>query len=351
MKRSEFVLGGMVSLAALAIPSLATGNWQEESRVQDTQEIIDGVLEQADIDNARFNGPRVFGFGQFRWSYDSLGIAGFSVHKAVIGVEGEISDEWSYLISGQFTPDTSFEIRDAYVDGNFGQWGVRAGRFRLPFMAEWQVNEPDLLGNDYSILAYTFGQGRSEGVQVSYSFSEDVVAKFAYSDGFQTPNNAPFNNQDWGVVGRVEVSVDKNFIVGGALAYNSTENLGENFTWTLDSTIRFNSQLHAFVSYTGRSDDVSGDGWRVLAQGGYDIDEDGTIFAQYQFGDISGGRSQLSIASLGYTHMFNPSVRWTTQVGYSFNAIDASWNVAETGWNYTRSSGQSLLTSQLTISF
>lgn len=349
MKR--IAICGMTSLSMMTPFAFAEASWQEESRAQDTQEIIDGVLEQADIDGRGYNGPKVFGFGQFRWSYDSLGIAGFTVHKAVIGVEGEISDEWSYLISGQFTPDTSFDIRDAYVDGNFGQWGVRAGRFRLPFMAEWQVNEPDLLGNDYSILAYTFGQGRSEGVQVSYSFSEDVVAKFAYSNGFQTENTTPFNNQDWGVVGRVEVSLDRNFVVGGAVAYNSSENLGENYTWTLDSKIQFNPDFYGFVSYTGRTDDVSGDGWGVLAQGGYEISTEGTIFAQYQFGDINGERSQLSIASLGYTHMFAQNVRWTTQLGYSFNAIDASWNLAETGWNYTRSGGQSLLTSQLTISF
>jgi hypothetical protein len=349
------ILCGIASLGIAFSAAADSATWQDEIRVQQTQEIVDGVLVQSEIDTIRHSssGPRVFGFGQFRWSYDSLGIMGFDVRKAVIGVEGNLADGWDYVVSGQFTPGNSFSLREAYVNANYDQWSFRAGRFRMPFMAEWQVNEPQLLGNDYSLIAYTFGQGYSEGVSISYSFTDDIVARFSYNNGFENPNVNPFSTQTWGLSGRLEVNVDPNFRVGAALAYNSMDDLGENMTWTVDANLRFSSQLFGFFSYTGRSDSSYGDGWGILAQAGYDLDCCGTstIFAQYELGEINGSSDLLSILSLGYTHKFASNVRWTNQFGYSFNAISDSWNVNDTGWRTSNTDGQFLFTSQFTISF
>lgn len=349
------ILCGIASLGIAFGAMAESANWQDEIRVQQTQEIVNGVLVQSEIDTIEYggNGPKVFGFGQFRWSYDSLGIMGFDVRKAVIGVEGNLADGWDYVVSGQFTPGNSFTLREAYVNATYDQWSFRAGRFRMPFMAEWQVNEPQLLGNDYSLIAYTFGQGYSEGVSISYSFTDDVVARFSYNNGFENPNVNPFSTQTWGLSGRLEVNVDPNFKVGAAIAYNSLDDLGENLNWTVDANIRFSPRLFGFFSYTGRSDSTNGDGWGILAQAGYDLDCCGTntIFAQYELGEINGSSDLLSILSLGYTHMFASNVRWTNQFGYSFNAISGSWNVNDTGWRTSNTDGQFLFTSQFTISF
>jgi hypothetical protein len=220
----------------------------------------------------------------------------------------------------------------------------------MPFMAEWQVNEPQLLGNDYSIIAYTFGQGRSEGVQLSYDITDALKVLVSYNNGFEQPNATLFNNDTWGFSGRVEWTGLENIKIGGAIAYNNT-NVDHNFNWTVDGNFDITPEWFAFASYTGRSDDTNGDGWGILAQTGYKLYEDTTLFGQYEIGEFDGSNDLLSILSLGVTHMFASNVRWTNQAGYSFNGIDASWNVNQTGWSNTSTDGQFLFTTQLTVSF
>lgn len=342
-------------LAALGIAATAFGQSVNDARVAHQQAIIDAALSHAEVQTSCMESKvRAFGFAQFRWLYDSESPTGsrmgFDVRKGVIGVEGEVADNWNFVLSGQWTPDTSLELRDAYVNTKFDNIGFTAGRFRMPFMIEWQTDEPNLLGNDYSLIAYTFGQGRSEGVQFSYEFSENFEALFSYNNGFEQENTTIFNTNTWGMSGRLQYSGIENLQLGGAIAYNNTDSY-HNFNWTVDGTLNFTSSLFATGSYTSRSDDVNGDGWGSLIQLGYLYSDSTTLFAQYEFGEFDGSNDFLSVASLGVTYMFAPNVRWTNQAGYSFNAIDSNWNVDQTGWSNTSSDGQFLFTTQMTVSF
>lgn len=350
----ETILCGILGLGLLSSASVAQQS-PEEARVEHMQAIANAAKEHGDIQTSIMrSNVRAFGFVQFRWMYDSVSSTGsrmgFDVRKAVLGVEGEVAENWNFVLSGEWVPDTSFDLRDAYVSTTFDGVGFTAGRFRMPFMAEWQVNEPELLGNDYSILAYTFGQGRSEGVQLSYSPVENLRVLFSYNNGFEQENNVLLNNDTWGLSGRAEWTGMKNVVLGAALAYNSTDSYNST-SWTVDGNVEFTQDWFGFASYTGRSDDVNGNGWGVLVQSGYKYDKNLTLFGQYQVGDISGSDDSLSILSAGTTYMFAKNVRWTNQAGYSFNSIGNGWNVNETGWSNTSTDGQFLFTTQLTISF
>lgn len=352
MRRTIFSMIASVGIATAAFGQSSTVDRQ---RVDHVQAVANDAITHSQIQTSMMESKvRLFGFAQFRWLYDSESPTGsrmgFDVRKGVIGLEGEIADGWDFVFSGEWTPDSSFDLRDAYVSTNFSGIGFTAGRFRMPFMAEWQVNEPQLLGNDYSIIAYTFGQGRSEGVQLSYDISDALKVLVSYNNGFEQPNATLFNNDTWGMSGRLEWNASENLQVGGAIAYNNTDS-DHNFNWTLDGNFDITSEWFAFASYTGRSADTTGDGWGVLAQTGYKLYSDTTIFGQYEIGEFNGSNDLLSILSLGVTHMFASNVRWTNQAGYSFNAIDGNWNVDQTGWSNTSADGQFLFTTQLTVSF
>lgn len=343
-----------ITLAALASSS-ALANWQDEERVAQQQAIAQEAIEHAEIQTSMMESKvKLFGFAQFRWMYDNISPTGarqgFDVRKAVIGVEGELAEDWSFVLSGEWVPDSSFELRDAYVDGKIDSFGLRAGRFRTAFMQEVLVNEPQLLGNDYSLIAYTFGQGRSEGIQLSREFG-DFDFKFAYSNGFETPNVDPFDTDTWGLVGRVDWDLDPRMSLGAALAYNSVSSVGHNLSWTVDGRMTFTDNIFGYASYTGRSDDANGDGWGVLGQAGYILDAENVAFVQYQGGEFSGNGDMLSILSLGLNHYFASNVRWTNEIGYSFNGIDSNWVTDQTGWSNTSRDGQVLFTTQMTISF
>lgn len=360
----ETVIGSMVALlvgsgVAFAQEQQQTPTepaWQNQERVAQMQEVANDAIQFAQIQTSQMNANfKAFGFAQFRWMYNSVSATGngsemgFNVRKAVLGVEGKVSDNWSYLVSGEWVENTSFDLRDAYVDANFDVVSMRAGRFRAPFMAEWQVNEPDLLSNDYSVIAYTFGQGRSEGVQLSHEVGP-LNFLFSYNNGFEQPNNTLFNNDTWGMSGRVEWNSLSFLNLGAAVAYNSVPS-NQNLNWTVDGNVILTEQWFAYSSYTGRSDDTNGDGWGVLFQTGYDYDKNLTLYGEYQVGDISGSADMLSLVSLGATYMFVQNVRWTTEVGYSFNGIASGWDVDQTGWSNTGTDGQALITTQLTVSF
>ena len=348
----ESLISGFVALALCG--SATAQQTVEEARVAHSQAIANEAITHADIQTSMMESKfKAFGFLQFRWMYNSVSPTGsqmgFNVRKAVIGLEGEVADNWNFVLSGEWVPDASFDLRDAYITTDFDGVGFTAGRFRMPFMAEWQVNEPQLLGNDYSLIAYTFGQGRSEGVQLSHSMN-DFKFLVSYNNGFEQENEVLFNNDTWGMSGRVEWTGMQDLTVGAALAYNNTDSY-HNLNWTVDGNYHITSQWFAFASYTGRSDDVNGDGWGVLVQTGYEYDENLTLFGQYQVGDITGSVDLLSVLSAGATYMFAHNVRWTNQAGYSFNSIADGWNVNETGWSNTSTDGQFLFTTQLTVSF
>ena len=59
----------------------------------------------------------------------------------------------------------------------------------------------------------------------------------------------------------------------------------------------------------------------------------------------------MSIATLGVTYNFNDNVKWTTDLGYSLNTVDAGWNTGRTGLNTSASEGETLIRSMVQVKF
>jgi len=74
-------------------------------------------------------------------------------------------------------------------------------------------------------------------------------------------------------------------------------------------------------------------------------------FVQYERGSLDGSTEDLSVATFGVNYYFNKNVKWTTDLGYALNSIDAGWRLGDTGWNTTTEDGEYLLRTQLQIQF
>ena len=115
-------------------------------------------------------------------------------------VSGKHSGQVDYVVSGEFSDYTtgSFDLVDAYLTLGLGAgFDLRVGQFVTSFYNGYTDSPLDQVAGEYSILATTFGQGRSQGLEVSRDFGIlDLSA--SYNDGFDS-NNAFVGNDDYGV--------------------------------------------------------------------------------------------------------------------------------------------------------
>jgi len=288
------------------------------------------------------------GFAQFRYLYNGGGELdvrqGFDVRKAVLGVEGLIYGA-NYKVSAEVGSNSDFRLRDAFISNDFEFGTLKVGQFKTAFMSEVNVSTPDTLIGDYSIVSYTFGQGRSQGVELSESFG-DFTVYGAYTDGFNS-NNTEVTTQDaYGYVGRIAYGGFDWVDLGAAIAYNEVADEGVT-SYTFDAAFDLSDDITGSVGYVSR-DGVS-DGWGVVSQVGLQVAARCQMFGMYEYGDIDS--EVLNIATVGVNYDFCSNVRWTNSVGYSFEGVGASWDVNDTGWSTGSDDGQYLVRSQITFSF
>ena len=188
-KKKMTIYGGIVAAIvamAFAAPALAETPEQlrqradrmelAEARAEATKALVREVLADAESRTMlQGNGSpvtvNVHGFAQTRYSYSGGGGLeanhGFNVPRARLILSGDIYD-WEYKVSGQWSDSTNtFDLKDAYAQGGLFGGTFRVGQFKSPFMREVLVAQQDTLMTDRSIIANTFGQGRSQGIQWS----------------------------------------------------------------------------------------------------------------------------------------------------------------------------------------
>ena len=292
------------------------------------------------------------GFVQFRYLYndgDDLDVRqGFDVRKAVFGFKGRLQlgeGFANYKVTAEVGSNTDFRLRDAFISNDFGFATVKAGQFKTAFMSEVLVSTTDTLIGDYSIVSYTFGQGRSQGVELSKELG-DFTLFGAYSDGFNSANTEITTQHDYGFVGRIGYGGFDWVDLGAAVAYNEVAEEGVT-SYTFDAAFDFTDSLTGSVGYVARDGDA--DGWGVVGQLGLQVASNCQLFGMYEYGDIDS--SLLNTATVGVNYDFCTNVRWTNSVGYSFEGIGSSWDVNNTGWSNNSESGQVLVRSQITFSF
>jgi hypothetical protein len=291
----------------------------------------------------------VSGFLQFRYLYNDGGsdeaTRGFDVDRARIQLSGKVYD-FDYAVSGQWS-ETDFELKDAFLSGNFGGFDVKAGQFVTKFFDGYVSDPTTLLDGDYSITALTYGQGYSQGVEVSRAF--DVFNVYAsYNDGFNT-DNSTFGDNDYGYSARVEFVPCDYFTVGGAFASQNTA-VEDYDSYTVDATAKFWG-FDFNAAYVSANWNDSWNNYSVVGTASYDLDDQVQVFGQYEYGVLDGVEGNLSVGTVGVNYMFNSNVRWTNSFGYSFNGINSEYNLYDTGWESSADSGQYLIKTMLQITF
>tara|TARA_Y100000034_G_scaffold126713_1_gene178366 strand:- start:1069 stop:2202 length:1134 start_codon:yes stop_codon:yes gene_type:complete len=327
-------------------------NWLEDQRAEEIRNLVHDVLADADSRaNLQGNGSpvtvNVHGFMQFRWTYNhnaTVGVDnthGFSIPHTRLEISGDLYD-WNYKVSGQWNDGGAFTMMDAY-----GEWnGFRFGQFKSPFMKEILTAQNNTLAVDRSIIAQEFGQGRSQGVQYTYGFGNDLTFTGAYTDGFNTANGAGVVN-GYAATGRLDYDGEW-FNLGFAASHNNLDTVDFN-TWTVDASTEWND-FEIGGSYVKQAGDGSGENWGTTLYAAYNMGK-WQPFVQYEKGHLEGVATDLSVATIGVNYSVNNNVKWTTDFGKSFNSIDAGWNLGTTGWNATASENEYLIRTQITVSF
>ena len=291
----------------------------------------------------------VSGFLQFRYLYNDGGsdeaTRGFDVDRARIQLSGKVYD-FDYAVSGQWS-ETDFELKDAFLSGDFGGFDVKAGQFVTKFFDGYVSDPTTLVDGDYSITALTYGQGYSQGVEVSRDFDAFTVY-VSYNDGFNTDNSS-FGDNDYGYSARVEFVPCDYFTVGGAFARQNTA-VEDYDSYTVDATAKFWG-FDFNAAYVSSNWNDSWNNYSVVGTASYDLDDQVQVFGQYEYGVLDGVEGNLSVGTVGVNYMFNPNVRWTNSFGYSFNGINSEYNLYDTGWESSADSGQYLIKTMLQITF
>jgi len=323
-------------------------------RAEYTKSLVREVLADANS-RASFQGSNspvtvnVHGFAQTRYSYSGGGglesNRGFNVPRARLILSGAIYD-WEYKVSGQWSDSTNtFDLKDAYAQGGLFGGTFRVGQFKSPFMREVLVAQQDTLMTDRSIVANTFGQGRSQGLQWSRDFGLFDFAG-AYTDGFNTANGAGVQNGQ-AFTGRFGFDVADWWNIGAAISYNDLVD-SDYTTYTFDTKVSTGG-LDLTAAYVATSGDA-GDNWGTTVQAGYMCMENFQGFVAYEYGEIEGFEENLSTFTVGANYWFNDNVKWTTDVGYALNGINSAWDLGETGWR-AGDSGEYVVRTQIQVSF
>jgi hypothetical protein len=326
-----------------------------DRRAEETRQLVHDVLADADSRaSMQGNGSpvtvNVHGFAQTRYSYNSgaelEATRGFNLPVARLIFSGDIYN-FGYKISGQWSDSTNdFELKDAYGTTDFAGLDFKFGQFKAPFMKEFLVDRQDTLAIDRSIVAYTFGQGWSQGVEFGKDFGA-LNLRGSYTDGFDSANGAGVQN-GYALTARADYDVTSWWNLGAAISWNDL--VDTNYTtYTVDTGVKVVG-LDLTAAYTGVNRDAGND-WATTFTAAYDVTDSLQTYLAYEYGVLEGVDENLSIATVGVNYAVNPNVKWSTDVGYSFNGVDSGWNLADTGWNTSSTSGEYLVRTQLQIQF
>jgi hypothetical protein len=293
------------------------------------------------------------GFVQFDFSQADGGStenrSGFDVHRARIGVGGSAYN-FDYAVSGEWS-DNDFSLKDAYVSTDVNGFDIKAGQFVTSFYNGYVSDPSTLTTGEYTISALTFGQGRSQGIELGHSFG-DFMAVVSYNDGFNSDNISTSNttiDNDYGVSGRLVYSGIDSVTLGAAWSNQNTDTTSYD-SFTVDAGFSF-SDIDFTVAYVAANWNDSWNNYSVVGNAVYSLDTDLDLFGQYEYGVLEGSESDLSVATVGVNYHINSNVRWTNSVGYAFDGIDNGYTVTDTGWEHSADSGQYMISSMIQITF
>jgi len=352
-------LQNRLDAAEAKIASMSAPSDLDVQRAEANTAMVRSILADADA-RAMLQGEtspvtvNLHGFGIFRYQYNNGGgnsrTSGFNLPYERLEVSGKVYD-WSYKVSGEFSDSNAgdFELVDAYLSGSVFDTNVKVGQFVTSFYKGYTDSPLDNVTGEYSLIATTFGQGRSQGVEFSKDWGP-FRATASYNDGFNTQNGAAIGTNGYGISVRGDYDFGSGFGIGAAYAYQDANNWDGYSMYTLDASY-VSGNWNAAVSWIG-SDVNSGtsNNYGLVGTLGYQCSENLQGFLQYEYGQSGVGNETLSLMTVGANYAVSENVRWMNSIGYSSNAV-AGWNTYRSGWNNSTSDGEFLVTTQLSVTF
>jgi len=323
--------------------------------------------------------------------------SGFENRRTKLIFSGHIIDQsWDYRIQSAVDRDGGdFGLDDAFIAKHFGDWTLRVGQFKPPFMKEDLVSSSRQLAVERSLVNDEFNQGRSQGVELAYS-GDQINAAVMINEGFDRSNTpALVEDTEFAVTARVEALLAgswgqfKDFtswpdettaVMIGAAVHYEQEEFGtgdglfidanadgiddtfnddelETLTFTADVSLEFGS-ANAFAALVYRdidSESVSAEQLGVVVQGGVFLSDDWEIFARYEWGDLdAAGVEDLSVITFGVNRFWaKHALRWSTDIGIGLNEIAEPWSASGAGWRTddVGQDGQIVIRSQMQLLF
>lgn len=242
-----------------------------------------------------------------------------------------------YQVQGNFSPSTGTHVlEDAFFGYRFDNGvALRVGQGISYFMREWHQGDLKTLSADRSVLAFQFGQARSQFIELTYR-NKDFRAVGTYSDGFRSQNSdLGASPAEWALTGRFDVRLAGSLadfeseyesppgsafgaVVGGAMHYErapdpNVPGTAEQslFAWTADLVLK-------------------GDGWHVATAGvGYHVtDEAGVPNADFE--DF-GWQAQTGVFLADDVEVFG---RYDVIVPDDARPANATFNMVTAGLNW-----------------
>ncbi len=270
---------------------------------------------------------------------------GFSLPSTRLRFNGTVNS-FDYTIVGAFNEsDGTANLQDAFVGYGWNNYRLQMGQFRLPFMHEVNVDEIHQLSASRSVVAELFGQGRSQGVQLSAD-AGNFRFTGAFSDGFGSENTSftDSTESDSALTGRVEwllngnfssyndftseVNADMTTVLGVAAHYEDAQD-HRLFSYTADFSFEKNG-WNAFAAGVGRNvEDNNGDSmndWALMGQTGYRLTNDVEIFGRYEYINPDSDRNiedNYSFATAGVNYyLYGHAAKLTADAVYSVDRTD-----------------------------
>jgi len=309
---------------------------------------------------------------------------GFENRRTALKFGGHIMDKsWKYFIQQMRVPGGDFTLLDGLINHDLGDgWSMQAGKFRMPFLREEIVNYTNQLAVERTLVSGPFGIGRSEGLQFGYKGEDFKFNAAVFNDfaGIAGNNTAAMTlSKDIALAARAEFllkggwkqfgnltafpGTEDGVLLGLAVAYEKDNNVvagtdGETDTrWTADINFHFDgASIYAY--YANKSVDAATDTDQTafVIQGGYFINDNTELFARYETADSDNATADLEVMTVGFNKYYHgQNVRWASDLGYSYNNMNATWTLDNAWANWQNDSagndGQMLIRTQLQLMF
>jgi len=347
---------------------------------------------------------RVFGMVQTRYvlsvqdnnAPEDTTRGGFELTRARLGFMGHVIDPtWRFLFLPAWLPNGRVTVLDAWILKELNDtWSLQIGQYKRPLWKEWLVSERRQQFIERSVLNARYFAINVQGIMLNYK-SDALRGNVTYSDGGRTWNTPAMTppgsttgtlpwqlSNEYAFTGRFEWLLSGNWsdasdfeswqgsdpvlVLGGGAHYQVGEYGTDDpeiklFQWTLDANVKFGG-ANIFAAVIGTNIDP-GDGsatrneWGVLVQGGVFLNEDWEVIARYEWGDLDGAGTvsdELSILTVGVNRFWDRhGLKWMTDLGYAFKAVDAEWPGTLLGWrpDGTDGDGQIVFRTQMQLLF